>query len=172
LLKVCFLLGFIGWNLYLMWSSVNCRHNVRHIGTIPFLFPPTLLYILCICIPVISNDSNVIFKIFPLSFTCRFIWIWGSLKFTSHFHELYKVSPFAPKLNVLTFVSSILLNQPPMHKWWIQSNHKRIFLFSTSCGVGSQLCMRNINCKPHWLAICWMSRITVSIRRYCPDTLY
>ena len=23
--------GFIGWNLYLMWSSVNCRHNARHI---------------------------------------------------------------------------------------------------------------------------------------------
>jgi hypothetical protein len=40
LLKVCFLLGFIGWNLYLMWSSVNCRHNVRHIRTIPFLLPP------------------------------------------------------------------------------------------------------------------------------------
>jgi hypothetical protein len=33
LLKVCFLLGFIGWNLYLMWSSVNCRHNVRHISS-------------------------------------------------------------------------------------------------------------------------------------------
>ena len=37
LLKVCF---FVGWNLYLMWSSVNCRHNVRHIRTIPFLLPP------------------------------------------------------------------------------------------------------------------------------------
>jgi hypothetical protein len=36
LLKVCFLLGFIGWNLYLMWSSANCRHNVRHIRTIIF----------------------------------------------------------------------------------------------------------------------------------------
>jgi hypothetical protein len=23
-----------------LWSSVNCRHNVRHIGTIPFLLPP------------------------------------------------------------------------------------------------------------------------------------
>jgi hypothetical protein len=33
------LLGFIEWNLYLMWSSVNCRHNVRHIRTIPFLLP-------------------------------------------------------------------------------------------------------------------------------------
>jgi hypothetical protein len=33
-------------------------------------------------------------------------------------------------------------------------NHRRIFLFSTPCGVGSLLCMRNINCKPHWLAIC------------------
>jgi hypothetical protein len=31
-------------------------------------------------------------------------------------------------------------------------NHRRIFLFSTPCGVGSLLCMRNINCKPHWLA--------------------
>jgi hypothetical protein len=40
LLKVCFWLGFIGWNLYLMWSSVNIRHNVRHIRTIPFLLPP------------------------------------------------------------------------------------------------------------------------------------
>ena len=40
LLKVCFLLGFIGWNLYLVWSSVDCRHNVRHIRTIPFLLPP------------------------------------------------------------------------------------------------------------------------------------
>jgi hypothetical protein len=30
--------------------------------------------------------------------------------------------------------------------------HRRIFLFSTPCGVGSLLCMRNINCKPHWLA--------------------
>ena len=35
----------------------------------------------------------------------------------------------------------------------------RIFLFSTPCGVGSLLCMRNINCKPHWLAICCLSRI-------------
>ena len=35
------LLGFIGWNLYhYMWSSVNCRHNVRHIRTISFLLPP------------------------------------------------------------------------------------------------------------------------------------
>jgi hypothetical protein len=31
------LLGFIGWNLYLMWSSVNCRHNVRHIRRLWFL---------------------------------------------------------------------------------------------------------------------------------------
>jgi hypothetical protein len=38
-------------------------------------------------------------------------------------------------------------------------NHRRIFLFSTPCGVGSLLCMRNINCKPHWLAICCLSRI-------------
>jgi hypothetical protein len=38
-------------------------------------------------------------------------------------------------------------------------NHIRIFLFSTPCGVGSLLCMRNINCKPHWLAICCLSRI-------------
>ena len=37
--------------------------------------------------------------------------------------------------------------------------HRRIFLFSTRCGVGSLLCMRNINCKPHWLAICYLSRI-------------
>ena len=35
--------------------------------------------------------------------------------------------------------------------------HRRIFLFSTPCGVGSLLCMRNINCKPHWLAICCLS---------------
>ena len=34
------LLGFIWWNLYLMWSPVNCRHNVRHIRTIPFLLLP------------------------------------------------------------------------------------------------------------------------------------
>jgi hypothetical protein len=34
-----------------------------------------------------------------------------------------------------------------------------IFLFSTPCGVGSLLCMRNINCKPHWLAMCCLSRI-------------
>ena len=40
-------------------------------------------------------------------------------------------------------------------------NHRRIFLFSTPCGVGSLLCMRNINCKPHWLAICWLSRILI-----------
>jgi hypothetical protein len=38
-------------------------------------------------------------------------------------------------------------------------NHRRIFLFSTPCGGGSLLCMRNINCKPHWLAICCLSRI-------------
>jgi hypothetical protein len=31
---------FFGWNLFLMWSSVNCRHNVRHIRTIHFLLPP------------------------------------------------------------------------------------------------------------------------------------
>ena len=40
LLKVCFCWSFIGYNLYLMWSSLNCRHNVRHIRTIPFLLPP------------------------------------------------------------------------------------------------------------------------------------
>ena len=28
-------------------------------------------------------------------------------------------------------------------------NHRRIFIFSTPCGVGSLLCMRNTNCKPH-----------------------
>ena len=38
-------------------------------------------------------------------------------------------------------------------------NHRRIFLFSTPWGGGSLLCMRNINCKPHWLAICCLSRI-------------
>jgi len=38
-------------------------------------------------------------------------------------------------------------------------NDRRIFLFSTPCGVGSLLCMRNINCKPHWLAICCLLRI-------------
>ena len=38
-------------------------------------------------------------------------------------------------------------------------NHRRIFLFSTPCGVESLLCMRNINCKPHWLTICCLSRI-------------
>ena len=42
--------------------------------------------------------------------------IGGSLKCTSHFHKLYKVSPVAPKLNFLTSLSSILLNQPPMDK--------------------------------------------------------
>jgi hypothetical protein len=38
-------------------------------------------------------------------------------------------------------------------------NHRRIFLFSTPYGVGSLLCMWNINYKPHWLAICCLSRI-------------
>ena len=38
-------------------------------------------------------------------------------------------------------------------------NHRGIFLFSTPCSVGLLLCMRNINCKPHWLAICCLSRI-------------
>ena len=38
-------------------------------------------------------------------------------------------------------------------------NHRRIFLFSTPCGMRSLLCMRNINCKPDWLAICCLSRI-------------
>ena len=38
-------------------------------------------------------------------------------------------------------------------------SHRRIFLFSTPCDVGSLLCMRNINCKPHWLAIWCLSRI-------------
>jgi hypothetical protein len=38
-------------------------------------------------------------------------------------------------------------------------NHRRIFLFSTPCGVGSLLCMRNINYRPHWLAMCCLSRI-------------
>ena len=33
-------LWFIGWNLHLMWSSVNCRHTVMHIRTISFLLPP------------------------------------------------------------------------------------------------------------------------------------
>jgi hypothetical protein len=37
-------------------------------------------------------------------------------------------------------------------------NHRRIFLFSTPCGMRSLLCMRNINCKPDWLAICCLSR--------------
>jgi hypothetical protein len=40
-------------------------------------------------------------------------------------------------------------------------SHRRIYLFSTRCSVGScgVLCMRNINCKPHWLVICYLSRI-------------
>jgi hypothetical protein len=38
-------------------------------------------------------------------------------------------------------------------------SHRRIFLFSTRCGVGSLLCMRNIICKPQWLVICYLSRI-------------
>ena len=38
-------------------------------------------------------------------------------------------------------------------------NHRRLFLFSTRYGVDSLLCMRNINGKPHWLAICYLSRI-------------
>ena len=41
-------------------------------------------------------------------------------------------------------------------------NHRRIFLFSTPCGVVSLLCMRTINCKPHWLTICCLSRIFFS----------
>jgi hypothetical protein len=41
-------------------------------------------------------------------------------------------------------------------------NHRRKFLFSTPCGVGSLLCMRTINCKPHWLPICCLSRIFFS----------
>jgi hypothetical protein len=44
-------------------------------------------------------------------------------------------------------------------------NHIRIFLFSTPCGVGSLLCMRNINCKPHWLAICWNSVVIKDRKR-------
>ena len=35
--------------------------------------------------------------------------------------EQYLFSPFALKLNFLTSISSILLNQPPMDKWWIKS---------------------------------------------------
>jgi hypothetical protein len=31
-------------------------------------------------------------------------------------------------------------------------NHRKIFLFATRYGVGSL----NINCKPHWLAICYL----------------
>jgi hypothetical protein len=42
--------------------------------------------------------------------------------------------------------------------------HRRIFLFSTPCDVGSLLCMRNINCKPHWLVICCLSRNSVVIK--------
>ena len=48
---------------------------------------------------------------------------------------------------------------PPLNAVNTHLNHRRIFLFSTPCGVGSLLCMRNINCKPHWLAICCLSRI-------------
>jgi hypothetical protein len=62
LLKVGFLLGFIGWNLYLMWSSVNCRHDVRHMRTIPFFFATRLGwlttefydYTLSISLPVLN----------------------------------------------------------------------------------------------------------------------
>jgi hypothetical protein len=46
-----------------------------------------------------------------------------------------------------------------------QLNHRRIFLFSTPCGLGSLLCMRTINCKPHWLAICCLSRIFYSWKK-------
>jgi hypothetical protein len=38
-------------------------------------------------------------------------------------------------------------------------SNRRIFLFSTPCGVVSLLCMQNINCKPHGLAIFCLSRI-------------
>jgi hypothetical protein len=69
------LLGFIEWNLYLMWSSVNCRHNVRHIRTIPFPLPPDwdfYDYKLSISLPMwnlklcqqLKHEYNIKFKRF------------------------------------------------------------------------------------------------------------
>jgi hypothetical protein len=48
-------------------------------------------------------------------------------------------------------------------------NHRRIFLFSTPSGVGSLLCMQNINWKLHWLAICCLSRIYIFFSFYSSE---
>ena len=86
--KYVFLFGFIRWNLYLMWSSVNCRNNVRHIRTIPFVLPPD----------------------------------WDGCPLNSHRIFINYISfPFCAQIKLLTSISFILLNQPPMDKWWIKS---------------------------------------------------
>jgi hypothetical protein len=56
----------------------------------------------------------------------------------------------------LYFILTILITEDDVNT---HLNHRRIFLCSTPCGVGSLLCMRNINCKSHWLAICCLFRI-------------
>ena len=50
----------------------------------------------------------------------------------NHFHKLYKVYPFEPKLNFLTSISSILLNKPPND--------------GSKCCVCSALKMRSVMC--------------------------
>jgi sRNA-binding regulator protein Hfq len=60
----------------------------------------------------------------------------------------------------LYFILTILITEDDHnHIVFAHLIHRRIFLFSTPCGVWSLVCMRNINCKPHWLAICCLSRI-------------
>jgi hypothetical protein len=91
-------------------NAVNTHLNHRRI----FLFsrPCGVGPLLCM--------RNINCKPHWLAICCLSVWIWGFLKVTSHFHKLYNVSPFAPKLNFLTSISSILLNQPSMDKWWIK----------------------------------------------------
>jgi hypothetical protein len=97
--------------------------------------------------------------------------------------------PFCALIKLLTSIISILLNQREIHVSTrclenafchvhkllfalsnriiqfkynavsTQLNHRRTFLLSIRCGVGSLLCMWNINCQSHWLAICCLSRI-------------
>jgi hypothetical protein len=59
----------------------------------------------------------------------------------------------------LYFILTILTTEDDHNHIVFDWSHRIIFLFSIPCGVGSLLCMRNINCKPHSLAICCLSRI-------------
>ena len=73
---------------------------------------------------------------------------------TTVFHSSIHFFPILFKGLYQTELYSFTCNAVSMHL-----NHRKIFLFSTRCGVGSLLCMRNINCKLHWLATCCLSRI-------------